>query len=159
MKGTHWRPRGGFTLIELLVVISIIGLLSSVVLGSLNAAREKARDARRDTDVYVIKQALAAYYADHGQYPSDNESTYYLTDIAADLVPEYLTSIPIDPTRGAAASGYRYGSAPNTGTKTRYSMLINYEGDSDAANAWCYIHSPEGAAHWTTLTPAALPCE
>ncbi len=33
----------GFTLIELLVVISIISLLSSIVIASLNSAREKAR--------------------------------------------------------------------------------------------------------------------
>ncbi len=37
------HPRKGFTLIELLVVISIISLLSSVVLASLNSARAKAR--------------------------------------------------------------------------------------------------------------------
>jgi len=52
----------GFTLIELLVVIAIIGILSSVVLASLNSARQKGRDARRISDVKQVQLALELFY-------------------------------------------------------------------------------------------------
>ena len=59
----------GFTLIELLVVIAIIGILSSVVLASLTAARKKSRDARRTADFKQIMLALELYYDAKGYYP------------------------------------------------------------------------------------------
>ena len=48
----------GFTLIELLVVIAIIGILSTAVLTSLNSARDKARDAKKISDLKQIALAL-----------------------------------------------------------------------------------------------------
>ena len=62
----------GFTLIELLVVIAIIGLLSSVVLASLNTARVKANDARRASELVEIQKAVEQYNIDNGHYPNSN---------------------------------------------------------------------------------------
>ena len=58
----------GFTLIELLVVISIIGVLSTVAMTSLNGARKKARDAVRKSDMNQISSALEQYYLEHNTY-------------------------------------------------------------------------------------------
>ena len=62
----------GFTLIELLVVISLIGILTTLVLANLNAARERGRDARRKADMRNIQTAARLFYNDQGGYPSSN---------------------------------------------------------------------------------------
>ena len=69
------RLSRGFTLIELLVVIAIIGLLSAVVLASLNTARGKARDAQREQDINTITTDLNIFYDNNGCAPYTAGST------------------------------------------------------------------------------------
>jgi prepilin-type N-terminal cleavage/methylation domain-containing protein len=105
----------GFTLIELLVVISIIGILSSFAVVSLNSARNKARDALRKADMTQIRTAINLYYDENNKYPIcgswDNNSidfgatpqtgsncynTTLSTSIIAGAKP-YLGQMPKDP--------------------------------------------------------------
>lgn len=83
----------GFTLIELLVVIAIIGILSSVVLASLNSARRKSRDARRIADVKQLQLALELSYDTAGSYPA-------ALSVANLVTPGYIAAIPTDPSGG-----------------------------------------------------------
>lgn len=63
------KKRGGFTLVELLVVISIIGILSSLSTVSVNIARQRARDAKRQADMAQIQLALYLYFDDNLRFP------------------------------------------------------------------------------------------
>jgi|CXWL01.1.fsa_nt_gi prepilin-type N-terminal cleavage/methylation domain-containing protein len=76
MKIASSQVRRGFTLIELLVVIAIIGILSSIVLASLNVARDKSADAAIESNISNMRAQAQIYY--------DNNTASYLGVCTAD---------------------------------------------------------------------------
>lgn len=124
----HREKIKGFTLIELLVVIAIIGLLASIVLVSLNTARQKARDTRRLSDIRQVALALELYTDNNnGVYPivvgctTTNWQTTMTTCLegtgAAPCNVSYMTEVPLDPSNGAT---YFYAYACAAATSTDY---------------------------------------
>jgi type II secretion system protein G len=114
------NTKRGFTLIELLVVIAIIGILSSVVLASLNSARQKARDSKRLTDIAQIQTALELYFDSNGDYPTTTEG------IAA-LAPAYIPTVPTPP-KGTGDTAYGYAGAGVDDSS--YCLGANLENDT-----------------------------
>ena len=113
----------GFTLVELLVTITIIGILSSIGLGSFSSAQMKARDSERKAHLKQLKDSFEAYYNDHGQYPAvgaiswghpftnpDNEDTVY------------MVKLPEDPAQGLT---YNYLPAADFKSFQIYARLEN----------------------------------
>lgn len=149
----------GFTLIELLVVVAIIGLLSSVVISSLNVARARGRDARRQQDLKQIQIALELYRNDTGKFPledwcdsskgtakancsSVNGSNWSTSSyIYKALVPKYIPQLPVDPIN----SGVYY---------------YNYEPSNPAGNNYCIGTALEGGGRYILQqgTPAGYSC-
>ncbi len=123
----------GFTLIELLVVIAIIGILASVVLASLNSARDKGSDAAAKSSLNNMRAQAELYY--------DNNSNSYGASNA-------LCSDATIAKGVAAAENATGGTAVCTSSATAWAMEIPLK----TTGAGVYCVDSTGAATTTAAS-------
>ncbi|WP_413665074.1 type II secretion system protein [Microbulbifer sp. CNSA002] len=85
------RPARGFTFVELAVVLLCVALLASLSAPLVTTWITRAKESALKENLFVLRGALDAYYADKGQYPVS----------LADLVSErYIRFVPVEPISG-----------------------------------------------------------
>jgi prepilin-type N-terminal cleavage/methylation domain-containing protein len=125
-----------FTLIELLVVIAIIGVLSAVVLASLNTARSKGNDASVKSNLDNVRTQSEIYYDLNNSYTTN-------TSLAAQAISQ--ASCATAATIFTDSSVIKMISAADKAT--------GGAGGSTPTNITCAINTYASGAAWTIYGP------
>ena len=135
----------GFTLIELLVVIAIIGILSAVVVASLNSAREKGKITSIKGNLKSIMTQAELFYSDNGSYSSlCINSTGVCTGSIARMC-DTIISLGTT-TKCYSHDGTRWGVTVKNNTSTNK----NYSADSSGIVTWDTSDISTSTMNWNT---------
>jgi type II secretory pathway pseudopilin PulG len=130
--------------------------LASIVLVSLSGAREKARDAKRESDIRQISLAMEMYYDEYTQYPEITVATdgTRITN-ASTPTPNYLDPWPTDPGGGSDpcnnSSSAPYCGFNNNGAQNEYCVFAVLESPSGDN---IFAASEKGTSERATVTAA-----
>ena len=140
----------GFTLIELLVVIAIIGILSSVVLASLNTARSKSNDAAVQADMTGIRTQAALYNTNNNNYGGNATD---VSDCTAGVFGDAIITNQIAAVRKANNNGTVTCNIAANGTAYAMSAALVY-----TPNTYFCVDSTGVATTTTTALGVATHC-
>ncbi|MBU0993996.1 MAG: type II secretion system GspH family protein [Proteobacteria bacterium] len=88
MANRTGRNQKGFTLIEMMIVISLIGILATMAMPNFQKSVIGARETSLRRSLFVLRDVIDQYYADHGKYPDSLEV------LAQE---KYIREVPKDP--------------------------------------------------------------
>ncbi len=143
------KSQQGFTLIELLVVISIIALLSSVVMSSLNSARTKGSDNAVKASMKQAYNQAELYRNDVGGYGSGPTGSTNATDCTTGVFADTrFAVIKSNITQNAAATPNLTCSTGSNGQIWAMSVTLRSGG------AWCI----DNAGDFKSATAASGNC-
>jgi type IV pilus assembly protein PilE len=149
------RYTRGFTLIELLVVIAIIGILSSVVLVSLNSARSKGGDAATEEQLTQMRSQAELVYSNMNSYGPQFTAaacpTAAANNIFATTSPVNMNNIVIGVTNQAGGVSNTWCSASGGSATAASAWAAAAILKSANTSAWC-VDSTGNAKLETGLT-------
>ncbi len=117
------RRSEGFTLLELLVVVAIIAILATLILANLNRARRQAQDAKVQSEVKAVSDAIQLYLTENPSGGTIPLSPSFGQLTSASIAPllaspdPLLRSLPTHPSNGSTAdTSYRFRATNASGS-------------------------------------------